>query len=328
MKKNQAVKLCIKLILVVCTFVFSGCVKNSAKTENSKIKIVATIFPEYDWLMNVIGSKYENFEVTLLLDKGTDLHNYQPSASDIMKLAKADMFVYVGGESDEWVCDALKEAVNKNMVVLNLMELLESSVKAEEVVEGMEAENEDDDDGDEIEYDEHVWLSLRNAQIVCSAFANELAVLDKANAAFYKENAAAYNAKLAALDKEFLKEVDSAGQKVFLFADRFPFRYFADDYGIKYYAAFAGCSAETEASFATVKFLADKTEQLGLSCVCTIEKSDKKVANAVISNTRSKNQQIVEFDSMQSTTASDVLSGATYIGIMQKNLEALKAALK
>lgn len=314
----------------------------------SRKSIVCVTYPEYDWVMNILGDKAANFNVTLLQNNGTDLHSYQASIKDIAKISVCDMLVFVGGESDEWVEKAVAEAKNKNMIVVNMMESLGDKVKEEEIVEGMQAEEEEEDehehehadhdddhehDGhhhhhDEVEYDEHVWLSLRNAAALVEALAQKIAELDSANAAVYKANADAYAKELLDLDAQCKKAVAAAAKKTILFGDRFPFRYLADDYNLKYYAAFVGCSAETEASFETVIFLAKKVDELGLNAVLTIEKSDKKIAKTIVSNTKKKSAEILEMDSLQSITQKDIKAGRSYLSAMKKNLEVLKKALR
>ena len=312
----------------------------NAKTtegEGKKIKVVSTIFPSYDWAKEVVGDLKDSYDFTLLLDKGTDLHSYQPTADDIAKIAEADLFIYVGGESDGWVDDALKVATNKDMKVINLVEVLGDKAKTEEVVEGMQAEEEEEHSGEiaeggeaceENEIDEHVWLSLKNASGYVKSIEEALADIDKNNAATYEKNASAYISKLNDLDKEYKDVVDASTNKTVLFGDRFPFRYLVDDYGLKYYAAFVGCSAETEASFNTVVFLANKVDELNLGDVLTIEHSDGKIAKTIIDNTKDKNKNVDVLNSMQSVTAKDVEAGETYLKIMQSNLEVLKKVLK
>ena len=320
----------------------------SDTNDDGKLSIVTTIFPEYDWVKTIVGDNAENVDITMLLDNGVDLHSYQPTAEDIMKIATCDMFVYVGGESDEWVEDALAEATNENMVVIDLLDVLGDSVKEEEIVEGMEAEEEhehdeaeeadteeaeeaveaDADEQEEVEYDEHVWLSLKYAETLCTEIEAQLETIDPDNAEAYKANLDSYVAELDALDAQYQETVDAASVKTLLFGDRFPFRYLVDDYGLDYYAAFAGCSAETEASFETIIFLADKVNELGLNAVMTIEGNDHTIAETVRDNTESKDQEILTLDSMQSTTSEDVANGATYLSIMTDNLEVLKNALQ
>lgn len=300
-----------------------------AKSESTKkIKIVTTIFPEYDWVKQILGDKSENADITMLLDNGVDLHSYQPTAKDIAKISDCDLFIYVGGESDEWVDSALKKATNKNMQVINLLDVLGKNVKEEEVVKGMQAEEEEDEGEEEgPEYDEHVWLSLNNAKTICQSIDDALKTIDPDNAKTYEKNTSDYIDKLDTLDLEYKKATSNAKQKTLLFGDRFPFRYMVDDYGLKYYAAFVGCSAETEASFKTISFLSKKADELNLKYIMTIEKADHKIAKTIIKNTKNKDQKILTLDSMQSTTSKDVKNGTTYLSVMKKNLDVLKKAL-
>ena len=497
------------LALAMAVSLFTGCgKKNNAETGESdpnKLSVVTTIFPEYDWVREILGGKAESTDLTMLLDNGVDLHSYQPTADDIVKISDCDLFIYVGGESDEWVKNVLKNAANRKMKVINLLEMLGDSVKTEETVEGMQEDGhdhghshdeqltendiedrtlsdfagawkslhpfllngdldkfcehraEEDEDssttkvtywekykaswqcdaekisinGDTItftyadgktvsaeytyagyqpkrndegkirsvryqfettsadapkyvqfndhghepgeaehfhiyfgndgfdalmsaktnpffvkdalsvedildelmghdhgeEKDEHVWLSLKNAQTLCVTLADALCAIDPDNKNTYVANAAAYKDKLAALDGEYQEAVDAASNKTVLFGDRFPFRYLVDDYGLRYYAAFAGCSAETEASFETVSFLAKKVDELGLPCVLTIEGAQHRIAETIVQNTAGKNQKVLTMDSMQSTTSKDVTNGTTYLSVMEKNLSVLKEAL-
>lgn len=316
---------------LMMTGALTACSGTNAKTsQHDKLRVVCTIFPEYDWVREIMGSHGDDSEITMLLDNGVDLHSYQPTADDIIKISSCDMFIYVGGESDQWVEDALKEATNKNMVVVNLLDVLGDTVKEEEVVEGMEAEDEEhaqevDEEGPE--YDEHVWLSLKNAKTFCNYIASKLGEIDSANAGDYSVNAYAYGKKLDELDKSYQQTVDSAKQNSVLFGDRFPFRYLADDYGLTYYAAFVGCSAETEASFKTIAFLSKKVDELGIGSVLTIEGAKHKIAETIVQNTTGKDQAVRSMDSMQSITSKDVENGTTYLSIMQTNLEVLKEAL-
>ena len=291
---------------------------------DEKIRIVTTIFPEYDWVREILGDKADSAEITMLLDNGVDMHSYQHTADDIIKISDCDLFVYVGGESDGWVEGALKSAANKDRKVINLLDVLGDSVKEEETVEGMQEEEEDHE---EKEYDEHVWLSLKNAKTLVGAISAALQEIDPHNKDAYAANAEAYGQKLSALDAEYQKAVSAGTYKTVLFGDRFPFRYLVDDYGLSYYAAFAGCSAESEASFETVSFLARKVDEGKLPCVLTIEGAQHKIAETVVQNTAGKNQKILTMDSMQSTTSQDGARGTTYLSLMAKNLDVLKEAL-
>ena len=326
MKKLTALILCFLLLCGTLT----GCVTNNSNKNKDKINIVTTVFPIYDWAREIVG-KQDNVNLTMLLDKGVDLHSFQPTADDILKISTCDMFIYVGGESDEWVDDALKEVTNKDIITINLLDILGDSVKEEEIKEGMEAEHEDEEEHnheEEPEYDEHVWLSVKNAKVLCDKISTELCKIDSADKETYKSNTAAYTTKLNSLDKDYKSAVKTARVKTVLFGDRFPFRYFVNDYNLDYYAAFSGCSAESEASFETIVFLAKKADELGLKAVCQIESSNGKIAKTVRDNTKSKSQEIVTFDSMQSTTEKEVKNGTTYLSVMRKNLESLKKALK
>lgn len=316
------------LLLAAMVFgLFSGCGVKPA--ESGRLSVVTTIFPEYDWVTNILGEKAADTELTLLLDNGVDLHSYQPTAADMIKISGCDLFIYVGGESDTWVDDALKEATNQDMIVLDLMDILGDSVREEELVEGMEAEEEEEEgeEEEEVEYDEHVWLSLRNAAVCVNAIRDALCTLDGDNAEAYTANAAGFGEKLTALDEKYSACTENAARNVILFGDRFPFRYLADDYDLEYYAAFAGCSAESEASFETVAFLAGKVDELSLPAVLTLEGSDHKIAETVIDTSGCAGVEILSMDSMQSTTSKDIDSGASYLTIMEKNLSVLEKAL-
>ena len=335
MKTNKIIAMLAAATLGVSAFTGCGAsTDNNSSVNNTtsenKISVVTTIFPEYDWVREIVGDN-DNVEITMLLDNGVDLHNYQPTAEDIMKIATCDVFVYVGGESDEWVEDALSEATNKDMQVVNLLESLGESVKEEEVVEGMMAEEEEaeaeEGEEEEVAYDEHVWLSLKNAQVLVDAIEQAIATVDADNADTYAANASAYIDELAALDEKYQATIDAASVKTVLFGDRFPFRYLVDDYGLDYYAAFVGCSAETEASFETVTFLAGKVDELNLNTVFTIENSDQKIAKTIIENTAAKDAQILTLDSLQSTTMDDVNAGVTYLSVMEGNLDILSQGL-
>ena len=321
------------LAAVLTLGLFEACAAGggSPSGDDGRIQIVTTIFPEYDWVMNILGSNPANADVAMLLDTGVDLHSFQPTAEDILKISTCDLFLFVGGESDEWTEDALRGSANPDRVALNLLDLLGDAAKEEEAVEGMqEEEHEHPDESEEEgpEYDEHVWLSLRCAAVLVEKIADAVCGIDPENAEVYRQNAAAYAEKLNALDAEYRAAVENASFSVLLFGDRFPFRYLADDYGLSYYAAFSGCSAETEASFETVTFLAQKVDELSLPAVLTIEGSDRRIAETIVGNTRAKDQQILTVDSMQSVTAKDVRDGAAYLAIMEKNLSVLKEALQ
>ncbi len=306
----------------------SGCASGEAsKAPDDRLEIVTTIFPEYDWVNNIIGDNPGNADVTLLLKNGVDLHSYQPTTTDILKISGCDLFIYVGGESDGWVEDVVSQPVNKDMIAINLMDVLSDTIREEEMAEGMQEEEEEEEEEGEIEYDEHVWLSLKNAKTCSEEISKALQTLDPQNANVYKANADEYIGKLDALDQKYSSTIEAAPLKTLLFGDRFPFRYMTDEYGLTYYAAFAGCSAETEASFETVTFLSQKMDELSLPVILTIDGSDKKLAETIIGNTKAKNQKILTLDSMQSVRDEDIESGTTYLSVMEEDLSVLKEAL-
>ena len=331
--KNSYKKIYIVIIVIsMLSVLISGCGNISA--DNDKLTVVTTIFPEYDWVMNILGEKADDTEVTMLLNNGVDLHSYQPTADDIIKISTCDVFIYVGGESDKWVDDVLKNAVNKDMTVINLLDLLGNDIKEEEIVEGMQEkehdhhEDEHEDEHEEgPEYDEHVWLSIRNAVKLCREIAGRLSEKDPENKDIYTANLETYIKNLNALDEKYQTALSNTKKKTLLFGDRFPFRYLTDDYGLDYYAAFAGCSAETEASFETIVFLANKADELGLNAIIHIESSDGKIATTIKENTKTKDQKIIVLDSLQATTLMDREKGTNYISVMEKNLEAITEAL-
>nr|WP_315086415.1 metal ABC transporter substrate-binding protein [uncultured Lachnoanaerobaculum sp.] len=318
----------------------SSSVAESKSEETKKLSIVTTIFPAYDWVKQVVGDN-KNVEISFLIDKGVDLHSYQASAADIAKITDSDLFVYVGGESDDWAEDIIKE--NPNLNYINMVDSIGEAALAEELVEGMQDEEEHDHEGEEHaheegehaheegehedgeeEIDEHVWLSIKNAETIVSAIEAKLAEIDPDNKAEYEKNANDYLAKLDELDKEYKDTLSSIQNKTIIVGDRFPFRYLVNEYGINYYAAFKGCDAGSEASFETVKFLANKMDELNMSDIFIIDGSKGDLAKTIVDNTKDKNAKVLVLDSMQSTKSSD---NASYLDIMKKNLEVLKEVL-
>lgn len=318
----------------------SSSAAESKSEETKKLSIVTTIFPAYDWVKQVVGDN-KNVEISFLIDKGVDLHSYQASAADIAKITDSDLFVYVGGESDDWAEDITKE--NPNLKYINMVDSIGEAALAEELVEGMQDEEEHDHEGEEHaheegehaheegehedgeeEIDEHVWLSIKNAETIVSAIEAKLAEIDPDNKAEYEKNANDYLAKLDELDKEYKDTLSSIQNKTIIVGDRFPFRYLVNEYGINYYAAFKGCDAGSEASFETVKFLANKMDELNMTDIFIIDGSKGDLAKTIVDNTKDKNAKVLVLDSMQSTKSSD---NASYLDIMKKNLEVLKEVL-
>lgn len=316
---KKAVSFIIALLIPLILLCSCG---NAPQQETDEISIVCTAFPQYDFARNILGG---SDGLTLLLDDGADLHSYEPTAQDIIRIGSADLFIYIGGASDAWVDGALKSADNPKLKTLALMDVVDTY--KEEYVAGMEHEHSEHNEahtGSHAEEDEHIWLSLKNAKAMTEKICEEISAIDPENAAVYKVNSENYISKLIELDSEYSSAVASAKRKTVLFADRFPFRYLTEDYSLTYYAAFAGCSSESEASFETMAFLIDKTKELSLPVVLTIEGSDGSLAKTVCDATGAK---IAVLDSCQSVTAEDIKSGKTYLGIMENNLTALREAL-
>lgn len=336
-------------IMVVGTLGACGTDDTAGDTDanvqaSETINIVTTIFPIYDWTSEIIGD-VEGVDLTMLIDTGVDLHSYQATTDDIIAIETCDILIYVGGESDEWVEDVLANTTNTTMTVINLIDVLGSDAKIEEMVEGMEesehdhdsdteeAEEDHDHDADEEEaeeeeVDEHIWLSLNNAITLSTQISTTLSAVDASNASEYSANLASYTADLSDLDSQYSAAVEAGNFDTILVADRFALRYLVDDYNISYYAAFVGCSAETEASFETIVFLANKVDELNLTHVLILEDSDGAIAQTVVSNTATADQGVLVFNTMQSITADDVAAGASYLQIMEDNLEVLKEALE
>lgn len=315
---KRIISIFVSLLILLCTF--ASC--SGKAEEQHKLSIVCTTFPQYDFLKNILGS---DEGLTLLIDDGADLHSFEPTAQDIIKIGSADLFVYIGGNSDRWVENALKSANNPELKTLALMDTVDTL--EEEYVAGMEHEEEEHREahsGSHAEEDEHIWLSVRNAEKMTSALCDAVCGIDPENAEKYKANADSYKAKLSELDNNFSAAVDGAKRKTLLFADRFPFRYLTEDYGLSYYAAFAGCSSESEASFKTMAFLIDKTKELSLPVVLTIDGSDGSIAKTVCDATGAKT---AELNSCQSVTAKDIENGVNYLDIMKNNFEVILEAL-
>jgi len=294
-----------------------------AETANTeKISVIATIFPPYDFTRAIAG---DNAEITMLLPPAAESHSYEPTPQDIIKIQNCDIFIYNGGDSDAWVDKVLESMDAGKMKIVKLIDCVE--VVEEEIVEGMEEEEEEEEeDGEEeAEIDEHVWTSPRNAKLIVQRISDTLCAVDAANADIYKTNATAYLARLDELDGKFQTVVDSAARKTIVFGDRFPFRYFADAYGLSYFAAFPGCSTETEASAATVAFLIDKVKAEKIPVVFHIELSNAKIANTIAEDTGAK---VLELHSCHNISKDDFKAGKTYIDIMTSNVDALKEALQ
>ena len=307
-------------VLFLCVLLLSCTACSSVNIQkNSKKVVIATTYSAYDWAKEIIGDT-EEIEVKYLVDSAVDLHSYQPSATDIIAYKEADLVIAIGGESEEWL-ERLELSEDK---VINLIDCVDA--REEEIIEGMQAEEDEEEAKEEgPEYDEHIWLSVKNAKRCVAKISDEFGILDPDNKETYKKNSSDYIALLDNLDAEYEEAVNNSANKVLLFGDRFPFRYMVEDYGLTYYAAFIGCSAESEASFETIIFLSGKIDELGLKHVCVIS-DNHDIANTIIDNTKDKNMDIIEFNSLQSISNKEA-NNISYIDVMTTNLEALKKAL-
>lgn len=295
--------------------------KNSAEMNKEKLNIVCANFPEYDWVCNLIKGS-ENIDAWLLVDDGTDIHSFHPSVDDMVKVSNCDMFVYAGGEGTSWMSDMLKNAENESITVIDMLDFPNAYVICEDG-----HEHDEEHEGEHV-YDEHVWLSLRNAQNICKYIYENLTSMDTEHVDLYKANYESYIAKLTELNDAYKMAVESSETKAIVFADRFPFIYMMDDYSLGYSAAFPGCSTETDASFQTIISLAERVDELNLKNVVVLENSATKVAQSVIDNTTLKNAGVVTMHSMQQVKAEDIDNGATYLKYMEENLKSLVKALE
>lgn len=332
MKKRIVALICaLTMIISMAACGGSNQSESSASSTVAKkgksLNVVATIFPLYDWAKNIIGND-TNVKLDLMVQNGVDLHSYQPTSDDIIKISTADVFIYVGGESDVWVTQALEQAVNKDMVVINLMDsVLHDRRQVEEEKEGMEGANNTHAHHDLLEYDEHVWLSVKNAKLCASEIANVLATKDEENKDVYGKNFETYAKELDGLDQDIENALAEKKTNTLIFADRFPFKYFVADYNLDYYAAFSGCSAETEASFDTITFLASKADEVNAKVILTIDGGNSKLANTIKDNMKNKDVKIHTLNSLQSVDANDIKGGTSYIKAMKANIEVLKECL-
>lgn len=310
---------CMLLALVLLAGALCGCSGPEEASEGG-LKVVVTIFPLYDWTKTLLG---DSGSVTMLMDNGVDLHNYDPSAADIAAIQECDLLIYVGGESDAWVENLLQSNPEHRFRTLDLMQTLHSVLLEEEHKEGMQAEEEPEEEG---ALDEHIWLSLCVAERIVQAIAEELSSLDEARKGDYAARAGDYCAQLEALDRRCGELCASAARKTILVADRFPFRYFAADYGLDYYAAFPGCAAASDVSFETIDFLAEKLRQLRLPVLFVIDGSDGAIAETVLEAAGS-DAQVRRLNSAQCVSADEISGGMSYLRLMEENLDALKEAL-
>lgn len=315
------------LTLAMCITLVAGCNQKTDETDSSdKLNIVTTIYAPYDFARAITK---DNAQLSMLLQPGSEVHSFEPTPKDIIKIQNCDVFIYVGGENDEWVDEVLKSIDNKDMKVIKLLDIVD--VVEEETVEGMEeeafaegVEGEEEGDGSEVEWDEHVWTSPVNAIKICNAFKDTFCEIDPEHKDDYEANENAYVEKLQELDSLFKEAVDGAKRNTVVFGDRFPLRYFVEEYGLEYYAAFPGCAQDTEASAATIAFLTDKVKEEGIPVVFKIELSNGNMADTIA---KDGNAKVLTFYSCHNVTKEDFDNGLTYVDFMEKNVESLKEAL-
>lgn len=328
----------LKVISVLLTgaVLLTGCGTGNVSENHSseKIRVVCTTFPQYDWLKNILGESEDDFELTLLVKNSADVHNYQPSAKDMIAIREADLFVYIGGESDTWAADLMASDASLKEKAVSLVETLGDEALIEEIVEGMTHTHEHSEEDGHIHndkehdtVDEHVWLSLNNAEVLCQYLSERVCELSPECAEAFRTNTAAYTEELHALNDQYRDMVNASAKNTLIFGDRFPFRYLTEDYGLEYYAAFAGCNAEVEAGFDTVVFLADKVKELHTSYIMVIDGSDRELAKTISNTANKTDMEILVLDSMQSVSWEDIQQGTNYLDIMKANMEILRKAL-
>jgi zinc transport system substrate-binding protein len=302
------------LIVILLSIFVVGCGKNS---NEFKYSIITTNFAEYDFVRAIV--KDSNVNVKILLKPGSEMHDYEPTPQDIIDIQKSNMFIYVGGESDSWIDGVLENIDTSKVKIIKLMDLVD--VVEEEHKEGME---EDEEESDDIEYDEHVWTSPKNAITIIEKLTFEIKKIDSNNSELYQKNADNYIKEVKDIDNEIREVINSSKRKLLIFGDRFPLRYFVDEYNLDYYAAFSGCSEQSEASAKTIAFLVNKVKEDDIPVVFHIELSNGNIANAISNETGAK---VLEFHSAHNISQKDFDNGITYVDIMKKNIEVLKEAL-
>lgn len=307
---KKSLSFIIMFVLLFSSAVFTtGCNNKSEFTDSGKLKIVSTIFPYYDFARQITGDRAE---LKLLLSPGNEPHSYDPSPLDIVAIENCDIFIYNGGESDEWVEEVLDSLQNKNITVLRMTDYID--LRFEQLP--------DHTNGDE--YDEHIWTSIRNAQLISEIISDTAGKVDSKNSDYYAENVKNYVNELKSLDAELTDIVQNSDRNTVVFGDRFPFLYFVSDYVLNYECAFPGCSSETEPNISTVKRLIDFVKEEEIPCVFYLEFSNGKTADIIAEDTDAKT---LKFCSCHNVTKDEFENGVTYISLMKQNAENLKEAL-
>lgn len=320
-------KIYIILVIVLCLSYFTGCSYHKTEdltTNNDNVSVITTIFPTYDFVRQIAKDKVD---IKMLLKPGEESHSYEPTPKDIKSIQSSDLFIYVGGENDIWIEDILNSMGEYKPHTLKLLDIVPNL--EEEIVPGMQHEDDhthvkNEDHTHHKTIDEHVWTSPKNAILIINQISNIISQKDPVNADFYNKNTQEYVKNLEILDNQFRDVVANSDRKIMLFGDRFPFLYFANEYGLDYYAAFSGCSTETEASPKTIAFLIDKVNQENIPVVFTIEFSNGEIADSIVESTNAKK---LLFNSCHNLTKEQLEQGATYLSLMNENVQLLKEAL-
>lgn len=315
--KNYIKKATVLMLALAAILTLGGCTGYAHK-DDGKLSVVTTIFAPYDFVRQIAGDRVE---LKMLLKPGAEAHSYEPSPEDIIAIRQCDIFIYVGGENDAWVDTILNPVDTSDMTVIKLLDCV-SSLCEEEKTEGMEVHEHEDEE--ETEWDEHVWTSPVNAMSICKTICEALICKDPGDEKFFSENLKNYNAQLTELDSTIRKTVSDGKRNTIIFGDRFPARYFVEEYGLRYYAAFPGCASQSEASAATVAFLIDKVKEENIPAVFKIELSNGNIAQTIANDTGAK---VLTFNTCHNLSRDDYESGATYLSLMYRNAEALKEAL-
>ena len=309
----------VKNIVFILAAAALFCAPAAAEQSNKQLKIATTIFPAYDFARAVAGEKAE---ITMLVRPGSEVHSFDPSPRDVLSIRNSDVFIYIGGENETWVETLLKSSETRGKTFVRLIEHV--GAVREEIVEGMQAGEKEREHEEQREYDEHIWTSPGNAAILVGAIADALCAADPSNAAEYKSRADKYAAEIRILGEEFKALAASAKRKKIVFGDRFPFRYFVDEFGLEYRAAFPGCHTESDVSVAVMAYLMKYVESEGIPVVYTLELGSGNIARAIAEHTGAK---VLTFNSCHNVTRSDFERGATYVSLMRQNLENLRKGL-
>ena len=345
-KKARRPLLLIFILIFVPAFVLSlsGCSRTPSPDENGQTILVCG-FAQYDWVNNILGENPSGIAVERLNESSADMHSYQPTVADMVKIADCSLLIYTGGESEFWIDEAILSSGKTDSSCLSLMEIFEGPEKlCENYSDALsehehehEAHSEDEheheagsEDEHEHEADEHLWLSLKMAPVFIEKITESICALDETNTLYYRKNSEDYIKKITNLDSSYESVADAArktGRNLIIVADRFPFAYLTEDYHIEHIAAFPGCSAETEASFATILSLSDAVDRYLPGAVLILKKSSPDLAHTVINNSDVKDLHVLFLDDMQSVTPKDIEEGCSYISVSEDNLAAIRAAL-